>query len=655
MRMNKKKASNNGDCCNNIHKHGISCECWCGHEVVVGSKDVGIRLFTKKDIFIVLRILFSLVGVIVSRIISNREISLYCLILSAITCGVDLIISYIRAISKKHFFNENLLMLIASVTAFIIGEGFEGALIITLYRVGSHLETVAIRSSQNKLDSVVKMGVDTVHLVLSEGIIDSSPDRVEVGSLICVNKGEKVPLDGVLFCGCVELDVKAITGESKYQTVKGGDNVFSGSVNLGDSIIIKATKSYEESTCQKIVKMVEEAQDKKANAQKFISKFAKVYTPIVCAVAFLIAVIPPIIDNYNFPKWIYKALAFLVVSCPCALVISVPLSFFIGIGALAKKGVIVKSSIVIEKIAGVDLVAFDKTGTITYGEFEVKEIFIYNNADKEKVIEYASAIEKFSSHPVARVISSCKNSNLNVQDVKEISGCGVTGVINGDTVVVGNNRLMKMFGVNVVENNLIDLSVYICVNGQLVGEFALKDKIKENSTVAIDLLKKSGVKKIAMLSGDLKKIVSEVCDKLGIDEWKSDLMPEQKVEMIKVFKARGYRVAYVGDGINDSPSIASADVGIAMGVLGSDMAIENADIVIVDDKLEKISQTIMCSKKVINVVKQNILLSLITKFFIMVLSLFIKLPMGIAMFADIGVMLLAVLNSFRCNKIKKSA
>lgn len=656
--MSKEKISVDCDCgCNDdsSHGHGISCGCGCEHEFVKNSKDGRNRVSTKKDIAIVLRILFSLVGIIVSKIITNQAISLYCLIFSAITCGVDLIFSCVKAICKKQFFNENLLMIIASITAFIIGEGFEGALIITLYRVGSLLEDIAIRSSQNKLDSVMKIGVDKVHLVSAEGIIDVAPDKIEIGSLIHVNKGEKVPLDGILLCGCTEFDVKAITGESKYQTVKGGDNVFSGSVNLGESAIIKVTKIYAESTCQKIVKMVEEAQDKKAKAQKFISKFAKVYTPIVCAVTFLIAVIPPLIDNYNFSKWIYKALAFLVVSCPCALVISVPLSFFIGIGALAKRGVIVKSSIVLENVADVDLVAFDKTGTITYGDFEVKEIFIYNNADKEKVIEYASALEKFSSHPIANVISSCRKTNLIVQDVKEMAGCGVSGVINGDTVVVGNKRLMQAFGVNVVENNSFDLCVYVCINGQLVGEFSLKDKIKENSKFAIALLKKSGVKKTTMLSGDLKKIVSEVCDKVGIDEWKSDLMPEQKVEMLNIFKTQGRNVAYVGDGINDSPSIASADVGIAMGVLGSDIAVENADVVIIDDNLEKISQTIIHSKKVINVVKQNIFFSLATKFFIMALSLFIKLTMGIAMFADIGVMLLAVLNSFRCNKIKKSA
>ncbi len=633
----------------NKHAHKISCECSSCQEF---AKEEGENKPKKKGLYILARVIISFLMLISSLFIDSETIKTGLVIFSSALCGYDLVVNCIMQISKKNVLNENLLMIIASVVAFVIGERLEGALIVILYRLGALLESLAIQSSQKQIDAISKLKIEGVKVITKRGIAESLPNEVVVGSLIQVNKGERVPIDGILLYGVAELDVMAISGESNYLTVKSGDEILSGSINVGESIIVKTTKCFEDSVCQKIVKMVDEAQDKKAKAQRFVSSFAKIYTPIVCGIALLIGGVVPLFDGMNFSKWIYKALSFLVVSCPCALVISVPLAFFIGIGSLAKRGILVKSSIVIENASKITAVAFDKTGTLTRGEFDIVNIETYNGFSVDKVMDYAVTLEKISTHPLAKVISNYKNTDLVVSEGQETVGKGVKGIINGDIVGVGNSRLASDFDVRLNDDEGSLNCVYVYINNLLAGKIILEDKVKENAKNAVKLLKKYQVQKTVMLSGDKKQVAKLVGAEVCIDEVFYGLLPSEKTEKLLEIKKNNH-VAFVGDGINDSPSLASADVGFAMGGLGSDIAVESADVVILDDDLEKISLTIKHSRKILRIVKENIFCSIGVKVAVMILSLIIKLPMGIAMFADIGIMLLAVFNSFRC-KDKKS-
>lgn len=632
-------------------KHGhihdqISCGCGCCDS---GDKSGGVAF---SNLFRILQIVLSLVLVILSVFIESKILALIFRVVSAIICGVELIISVVKKFLKKQIFSENLLMLIASITAFIIGEGVEGALIVTLFRLGEFLEDVATDFSIKKIDTILKIETKAVHVFSEKGLSDVDSKLVAVGSLIQVNKGERVPIDGVMIYGDGEFDTKAITGESKYLNAGIGEEVYSGSINIGDTVIIKTTKLFSDSVSQRIVKIVEESLDKKAKCQRFITSFACKYTPIVCVIALLIATVIPLFDQMNFSKWIYKALAFLVVSCPCALVISVPLAFFTGIGALAKIGVLVKSSVSIEKLSKANVAVFDKTGTLTTGEFEINEIKIYNGYDRNKVVNYAASIEKYSNHPIAKVISSISDEKVLVEDVKEITGLGVVADINDNKIAVGNARLMEKVGINIVDNWEM-LTVYISINGNLAGKIYLTDKIKDNAKSAISLIKNAGVKKTIILSGDKKESVDEVGEILGIDNVFSELLPEEKLSRLIEEKTKNKgKIIYVGDGINDSPALANADVGVSMGGLGSDIAIESSDVVVMDDNLNKISYAINHSKKIMKRVIENIVFSLGVKFLVVVLSVAFTIPMGLAMFADVGVMCLAILNSMRCYKIK---
>lgn len=630
--------------------HALSCDCGCCGE----TKEYDDKKnYISNKLVDLIKIILSLTLVITSIFIESFIVSLILCSLSALISGVDLAKKCFFGFKNKNFFNENLLMLIASITAFILGEGFEGALILTLFALGEFLEGAATFFSKKKVEALSKFQTVTVRLVLSSGIENVNPNSVGIGSLIQVNKGEMVPIDGVLLCGSSEFDVKSITGESTFKGLISGDCVYSGYINLGDTVIIKTTKLYDESTVQKIIKILEESLDKKAKTQKFITAFAKKYTPIVCMLAVAVAVIPPLFDSFNFSKWIYKALVMLVISCPCALVISVPLAFFIGIGGFAKRGILVKSSMCVEQLSKIEEVVFDKTGTLTTAEFVLDKIKTFNGYEENNILEYVVSMEKNSTHPIAKSLIKLTNTKLKVEGVKEYPGKGVCGSIDGRSVSVGNYSLMEFANVKVDKENSDALVIYVAVEGKLAAKLYLYDKIKEQANDVVENLSKVGVDKTLVLSGDKESIASRVCDEIGINRYFSELLPDQKVsKLMEEKKSIKGKIMFVGDGINDSPSLSVADIGVAMGGLGSDVAIDVSDVVIMDDDLKKIPLTIKHSKKISKIVRQNIIGSITIKVIITILGILFTLPMGIAMFADVGVMLFAVLNSFRCSRIK---
>ncbi len=632
--------------------NALSCDCGCCNGEVKNCDDK--RNYVSNNLGVIIKIILSLGLVFASLFVEDYTLSTIICAFSVLMCGLGLAKKCFYGFKKKNFFNENLLMLIASITAFILGEGFEGALIITLFAIGEFLEGAATFSSKKKIEALTKFQVVTVRVVLSSGIENVKPSSVDIGSLIQVNKGEIVPIDGVLLCGSSEFDVKSITGESRFKSLASGDCVYSGYINLGETIIIKTTRKYDDSTTQKITKIVKESLDKKAKTQKFITAFAKKYTPIVCMLAVAFAVVPPIFDSFNFSKWIYKALVILVVSCPCALVISVPLAFFVGIGGFAKRKILVKSSMCVEQLSKIEEVVFDKTGTLTTAEFILDKIETYNGYEENCVLEYVVAIEKNSTHPIAKSLTNLTKTSLKVQDVKEYPGKGVCGSIDGKTVCVGNYRFMISSNIEVDKEDSDALIIFVSVGGKLAAKLYLFDKIKEQAKNIVKDLSKVGIDETCVLSGDKEAITRKVCDEIGINSHISELLPDQKVSKLieEKNKIKG-KIMFVGDGINDSPSLSVADIGVAMGGLGSDLAIDVSDVVIMDDDLNKIPLTIKHSKKISRIVKHNIVSSLTIKVVIMLLGIIFTLPMGIAMFADVGVMLFAVLNSFRCGKIKE--
>ncbi len=629
-------------------EHLTFCDCGYCDEII--KKDEGNKPIFLVYLFEEIRILVTLFLIIFSFVINNASISYILLVCSTVICGADLLLDTFKNIIKGKIFTEKFLMSIACITAFIIGEGFEGAIIILLFRVGELLEAVATQSSKRQIDATAKMKVSIVHLISKKGINDVLPQEVEIGSLIHVNKGEAVAIDGELLVGEATLDVKPITGESKYSSVKVGGNVFSGSINVGDAIIIKTTKRYYDSVCQKIVKIVEKTQEKKANAQKFITNFAKKYTPIVCILAIIIALIPPLFDQFNYDKWIYKALSLLVISCPCAMVISVPLSFFCGIGAMAKLGILTKNSLSIEKLNKAKCIIFDKTGTLTKGKFSISNIQTLGNYSCEEILKFASILERLSSHPIAKAFSY--NGEIIPKDYKEIAGKGMIGSVVGEEIIVGNARLLEDFKIEFTKAESQEVILYLAINRILEGIIYLEDCVKKDGKSLACKLKKQGIGSTVILSGDNESVVKKVSQIVGVDKYYSNLMPEEKLEKLRDIKnkTKGSSV-YVGDGINDAPSIVCADVGVAMGAIGSDIAVQNADIVIMNDNLINLTYLISHSKKIMRIVRQNIVLPLVVKALVITLSLLLSMPMWLAMFADVGIMLVAVINSFRCKKL----
>ncbi len=574
-------------------------------------------------------------------------------ICAAIISGYEILVKSVKNVLRKEFFDENALMLIAAITAFIIGESAEGVFIVLLYNLGELLEDIATDSSREKIAGLAELKSFKANLLVDGKVSEVPPESVKIGSLILVRKGDRVPIDGKVVNGSADFDLKAITGESKLYSVGVGEDVYGGAVNLGDAVVIKTEKLYKDSTVERIIKVVENSAERKAKSQKFITAFAKIYTPCVVLFAFVLAVVPPVFDGYNFTKWIYKALNFLIVSCPCALVISVPLGFFIGIGALAKRGVLVKGSNYIDILANTKVAVFDKTGTLTKGEFSIGKITAKGGYAKKEILQIAASIEQGSSHPIAKALVLGSGQEFyEVNDIKEISGKGISGFINGVKYTVGGNKVLSDIAES--KRNNSDNVVYVLNENEIIGEIAIIDSVKEESARLMKDLRAVGVDKTFILSGDNYSAVERAAKEIGVSRAYGELLPEHKADKIAEItkETKCGKVLFCGDGINDAPSIAAADVGVAMGALGSEAAIETADVIITDDNLLKIPYAIKKSKLIKRKVLTNVIASLGIKFAILFLSVFMPLPVWLAMLGDVGVMLLAVLNSLTISLYK---
>ena len=552
-------------------------------------------------------------------------------------------------------------MSLATIGAFATGEYPEGVVVMWLYQVGELFQSYAVGRSRKSITELMDIRPDYANVEKDGKIEKVSPETVNKDDIIIVKAGEKIPLDGIIIEGNSTLDTSALTGESVPRKVEIGNEALSGCINLSGVLKVKVTKQFEESTASKILDLVENASSRKSKSENFITKFAKYYTPFVVISAVMLAIIPPLlIEGTTFVEWIKRAMTFLVISCPCALVISVPLGFFGGIGAASRTGILVKGSNYLEALSKTGTIVFDKTGTLTKGIFEVTEIKSYDIAEKD-LLEMVALAEHYSTHPISVSIKKAygKEIDINrVKDVKEISGNGVTAVVDGELIYVGNHKLMKNFNIKVQDENIVGTVVYIAINEKYAGYILISDEEKEDAKKAIkDLKEINHIQTTVMLTGDNKNIADEVGKKLGIDKVYSQLLPAQKVEkmeeLIKSNKGQKYNIAFVGDGINDAPVLTRADIGIAMGGLGSDAAIEAADIVIMDDKPSKISKAIFISKGTLKIVKQNIVFALSVKAIVLILGACGLSNMWEAVFADVGVSIIAIINSMRALKLNK--
>lgn len=581
-------------------------------------------------------------------------LALILFVASYLLIGGKVVLTAIKNIARGQLFDENFLMTVATIGAFSISEYPEAVAVMLFYEIGETIQGYAVNKSRSSISSLMDIRADYANIIIDGKEKKVSPETVKVEDVILVKPGEKVPLDGVVIEGESFIDTSALTGESVPRKIVPNDEILSGGINTSGLLKVKVTKKFGESTVSRILEMVENAASKKADTEKFITKFAKVYTPIVVVLAILIAVIPSIfIKDALFSTWLYRALVFLVVSCPCALVVSVPLCFFAGIGGASKKGVLVKGSNYLELLKDLETVVFDKTGTLTEGVFSVTEINT-NGIDKEKLIEVAAMAESFSNHPIAISIIKEYGKEIDkevIKEYKEISGHGIKAVINNEEVLVGNSKLMNEFNILYNEVDSIGTVVYCAINGEFKGSIVISDKIKENAVEALINLKKAGVKKTVMLTGDNKKTAYKVGEKINIDEVHSELLPLDKVreveELLKRSNKNG-KLAFVGDGVNDAPVLARADIGIAMGGIGSDAAIEAADIVLMKDDINALVDAINVSKKTNKILWQNIVFALGIKILVMVLGTFGIANMWTAVFADVGVTIIAIINSTRC-------
>lgn len=573
---------------------------------------------------------------------------------SYLLIGGEVVLTAIKNIAKGQVFDENFLMTVATIGAFTINQYPEAVAVMLFYEIGETIQGYAVNKSRSSISSLMDIRADYANIIINGKEKKVSPETVKVEDVILVKPGEKVPLDGVVIEGESFIDTSALTGESVPRKIVPNDEILSGGINTSGLLKVKVTKKFGESTVSRILEMVENAASKKADTEKFITKFAKVYTPIVVVLAILIAVIPSIfIKDALFSTWLYRSLVFLVVSCPCALVVSVPLGFFAGIGGASKKGVLVKGSNYLELLKDLETVVFDKTGTLTEGVFSVTEINT-NGIDKEKLIEVAAMAESFSNHPIAISIIKEYGKEIDkevIKEYKEISGRGIKAVINNEEVLVGNSKLMNEFNILYNEVDSIGTVVYCAINGEFKGSIVISDKIKENAVEALINLKKAGVKKTVMLTGDNKKTAYKVGEKINIDEVHSELLPLDKVKEVEEIMKRSNKngkLAFVGDGVNDAPVLARADIGIAMGGIGSDAAIEAADIVLMKDDINALVDAINVSKKTNKILWQNIVFALGIKILVMVLGTFGIVNMWTAVFADVGVTIIAIINSTRC-------
>jgi Cd2+/Zn2+-exporting ATPase len=579
-------------------------------------------------------------------------------VISYIIVGGDVVEKAVKNILRGKVFDETFLMSIATIGAFLIGEYPEGVAVMLFYQVGELFQSYAVDKSRKSIATLMDIRPDYANLKKGDELVKVDPDEVKIGDIIVIKAGEKVPLDGKVIDGNSMLDTSALTGESVPREVEVGSDILSGCININGVITAEVTKEFGESTVSKILDLVENASSKKSNSEQFITKFARYYTPVVVIIAAILAIVPPlVIDGATFSDWVYRALSFLVVSCPCALVISIPLSFFGGIGGASRKGILIKGSNYLEALAQTEIVVFDKTGTLTKGVFNVQEIHA-DGISKEDLLELTAYAESYSNHPISISLKRAYGKEIDngrISDVEEISGHGVSATVDGKKVLAGNIKLMKKMNISYFERELIGTVVHVVVDNKYAGYIVIADEVKEDSAQAIKELKAANIKQTVMLTGDNKNVGAKVAKELGLDKFYAELLPGDKVdkmeELFSQKSAKG-KLAFVGDGINDAPVLARADIGIAMGGLGSDAAIEAADIVIMTDEPSKIATAMKISKKTLKIAYQNIVFAIGIKIVVLLLSALGITTMWAAIFADVGVTILAVLNSFRALNVK---
>mgnify|MGYP000647826039 FL=1 len=616
------------------------------------------KVFTRIIVAAVLMVVLSLLPI-------DGWLKFVLFMIPYLVIGHDILLKAWKGILNRQVFDENFLMAVATIGAILLGDYKEGVAVMLFYQIGELFQSYAVGKSRRNISELMDIRPDYANIEKEDGTLEQvDPDEVGIGSVIVVQPGEKVPIDGVIEEGRTSLNTSALTGESLPREAGVGDEVISGCINMSGVLKIRTTKEFGESTVSKILDMVENASSKKSRSENFISKFAKYYTPAVCYGALALAILPPLVRllflgmTPEWGDWVMRALTFLVISCPCALVISIPLSFFAGIGGASNAGVLVKGSNYLETLSETKYVVFDKTGTMTQGVFEVSGVH-HSSMDTEKLLEYAALAECHSSHPISKSLKKAYGKPLDpgrVTEVEEISGNGVTAKVDGVRVAAGNSKLMEKLGVDCMECHSVGTVVHMAVDGKYAGHILISDQIKPHAKEAIAALKKCGVKKTIMLTGDRREAARQVAEELGIDEVHSELLPGDKVAQVEKLldeKGEKEKLAFVGDGINDAPVLSRADIGIAMGALGSDAAIEAADIVLMDDDPLKISKAIRISRKCLRIVYENIYFAIGVKVICLILGALGIANMWAAIFADVGVMIIAVLNAIRALNVKK--
>lgn len=623
----------------------------------------------KKQKKMLIRIIITAVMVIVLNFISITGFWQFMLYLAAyLIIGYDILKKAGKGIWNRRVFDENFLMAVATVGAFVLavysgsGDYNEAIAVMLFYQIGELFQSYAVGKSRKNISALMDIRPDYANVERDGKLEKADPDEVEIDSIIVVQPGEKVPLDGIVIEGKSSLNTSALTGESLPRDVNQGDEIISGCINMTGVLKIRTTKEFGESTVSKILELVENSSSRKSKSENFISKFAKVYTPAVCYGALALAILPPLVqmlfmgETAQWGVWIYRALTFLVISCPCALVISIPLTFFAGIGGASKEGVLVKGSNYMETLSQAKYVVFDKTGTLTQGVFEVSGVH-HNQMEEEKLLEYATLAECASSHPISKSLQKAYGKEIDrsrVQDIQEISGHGIIAKVDGREVAAGNGKLMEKLNVTYQECHKVGTIIHMAIDGEYAGHIVISDIVKPHAQKAVAQLKKAGIKKTVMLTGDAKRVADQVAQSLGIDEVYSELLPGDKVSKVEELLSKKFekeKLAFVGDGINDAPVLTRADIGIAMGAMGSDAAIEAADIVLMDDDPLKISKAIKISQKCLRIVYQNITFALVIKFACLGLGAVGMANMWAAIFADVGVMILAILNAIRALKV----
>lgn len=610
----------------------------------------------KRQFKIIISLILFIIGMIIK--FRNEYISKFIFIISYIIVGYDILKKAVKNILKKEIFDENFLMSIATIGAFGVGEFPEAVAVMLFYQIGELFQSYAVDKSRKSISSLIDIRPDFAN-VIRENIIEKvEPDEVKIGEEILVKPGEKIPLDGIVLHGESMINTKALTGESVPRKVIVGNEVLSGCINESGVLKIKVTKEFEESTVNKILELVENASSKKSKSENFINKFSKYYTPIVVIIAAIIAIFPPVIlNNASYTDWVYRALSFLVVSCPCALVISVPLSFFGGIGGASKIGILIKGSNYLESLSKTEVVVFDKTGTLTEGVFDVQKVESVG-ISKEELIEIVAYAEKFSNHPIANSVRKAYGKEIDeskIMDICELSGKGIFAKVDGKEVLVGNEKLMQEKNIYYKNCEEVGTVLYVSIDNSFAGYILISDKIKSDSKKAIESLKSIGIKQIVMLTGDRKKVAEDVSKKLELNSVYTELLPNDKVQKLEELlkgKSKSGKLIFVGDGINDAPVIAMSDVGVAMGGLGADSAIEAADVVIMTDEPSKVGMAIKIAKKNMRIVKENIVFAIFVKICVLILSAFGISTMWEAVFADVGVSIIAIVNALRMLNVK---